>query len=134
MRRLYIIGAIGIAFALIILYAYSSYWIYYQENESIPSELLPSSAVSQQLDEASCLETGGRWAGDEMGRGRIVGCVLQTGDAGKSCDDSTQCEGPCLAISNKNGVWTGECHDENQYRGCNVLATFHGDQGNYCTD
>jgi len=40
----------------------------------------------------ACKAAGGSWYTDELG-----GCVLPTTDAGKDCQDSSCCEGRCLA-------------------------------------
>lgn len=48
--------------------------------------------------EEECEENGGEWLGKLAGadEGR---CALPTGDAGKLCTDSGECEGACLAVN-----------------------------------
>ena len=59
----------------------------------------------------ACLAAGGQWD-DVSGRGHITGCNLPTNDGGKSCTDSSQCEGLCR---------NGRCTDHRHARGCGIL-------------
>ncbi len=43
-----------------------------------------------------CVQQGGQWGGVIHGRGRSPGCNEPTKDAGKICEDSSQCEAGCV--------------------------------------
>jgi len=63
----------------------------------------------------SCKAQGGSWQpvcmlGSEY-------CVLSYADAGKSCTDSSQCQGKCLVVSAKIQP-TGQCQLNNNPCGC----------------
>ena len=62
--------------------------------------------------ERECKARGGQWAGTESGRGRITGCILPTKDKGKPCNDSKDCEGPCVHY---------KCWESSDYRGCGFI-------------
>ena len=62
-------------------------------------QAMPEVAKPQvPTNEADCLQRGGAWTtlGLPM-PGKAKVCDLKTKDAGKSCTDSKQCEGVCLA-------------------------------------
>ncbi len=59
----------------------------------------------QIATQAECEAKGGFWMGSQGGRGVTTGCDLPTRDAGKPCNDSSQCEGRCIPKGlTKNGV------------------------------
>jgi len=51
--------------------------------------------------QAQCEEQGGQWGGVITGRGRSSGCHPLTKDYGKSCKESSQCEGGCTPTYDK---------------------------------
>ena len=63
--------------------------------------------------EAACTSLGGQWMGTEDGRGRLTGCNLTTGDAGKTCTDSSTCESVCVK---------SRCHGFSMFKGCGVMV------------
>jgi hypothetical protein len=68
-------------------------------------------------DEASCKQQGGRWG--KVGLGGFMTCIIPTGDAGKSCTDSSDCEKRCLTGVGEAGKQvTGQCQSSNQPFGC----------------
>ena len=79
--------------------------------------------------EASCHSAGGRWQGTERGRGRLTGYNLKTSDEGKTCHDSSECEGPCLG--NEEG---GKCYGWRLYKGCRILEQREGKVQVMCAD
>jgi hypothetical protein len=73
---------------------------------------------------AACAETGGHL----MPRGSgFFACVQPTGDAGRSCDASADCEGLCLARS-------GTCAPLHPLFGCHDVFTLPGRRETLCTD
>jgi hypothetical protein len=55
---------------------------------------------------AKCRAKHGIWGGTVAGRGRRPGCTLPTKDAGKTCSNSSQCEGYCEAHVSKPNACT----------------------------
>ena len=48
-----------------------------------------------------------------------MACTIPTGDAGKSCTDSSECERRCLTGVGEPGKQvTGQCQSSNQPFGC----------------
>ena len=80
---------------------------------------LPVRAEGAKTDEQRCVESGGKWAGTEEGRGRLTGCVTATHDAGKPCHDTRECESVCLSDASSSAG--GKCYGFSQYRGCHIL-------------
>jgi hypothetical protein len=70
--------------------------------------------------EPECLARGGSWEARGLPFiGRPKNCELKTSDRGKSCTDSTQCEGSCIALlGQKDGAAaTGSCSRNAPYSG-----------------
>jgi len=63
---------------------------------------------------AECGAAGGQWD-DVQGRGHVNGCNPPTGDGGRACTDSDQCEGACQR---------GKCTTHRFARGCGIAE--HG--------
>ena len=70
--------------------------------------------------ESACKTKGGKW--QKVGLGQFYACVIAMPDAGKSCTDSSQCEGRCLTGAGMpdegNKQVTGACQATNQPFGC----------------
>lgn len=66
-----------------------------------------------------CLAIGGSWINVGL-PGTPKRCDIKTGDGGKTCIDSSQCQGECLANKSKNtGSKTpGKCSDYIATFGC----------------
>ncbi|MDO8558686.1 MAG: hypothetical protein Q7S09_05940 [bacterium] len=80
----------------------------------------------------ACLEAGGVW-------GRMTPihqkeyCNMQTSDAGKTCTDSSQCQGPCIGEYQGINLTSGKCSEWRIASGCH--AFFHnGKPGSVCID
>jgi len=70
--------------------------------------------------------------GEAVGRGRISGCMFRTNDAGKSCDDSSQCESFC--ISPTQSFNDARCHEWTQFKGCGPIVVQNGKKQIICID
>ena len=79
-------------------------------------------------NEQDCLDQGGAWG--PQGRAQTDMCDLPAIDAGKSCTDSSQCQGLCLASATPS---TGACSPRTVNFGCHdVMAD--GAQMGICID
>lgn len=81
------------------------------ECESGRCALQPSDCEFGGMRRTECEAAGGVWGGCVQGRGRIPGCNQVTGDGGKACTDSAQCEGLCIKKF---------CTKYRRYKGCGV--------------
>jgi hypothetical protein len=75
------------------------------------------------LQQAACEKRGGAWS---QGRGGFY-CTEITGDAGKQCDASTDCESACLSRSLT-------CAPVTPLRGCNDILDSNGVASTVCID
>lgn len=108
-----------------------------------PSERSATPSVGQKTPVATAIKTpgecrsaGGEWAGDEIGRGRLIGCLMPTADANTICLDSSECESACLydpALDARDGK-RGRCWRLNQYKGCGILVGRGNEQRVQCVD
>jgi hypothetical protein len=73
--------------------------------------LLEADCAWEGQTRGTCEASGGRWGGCTEGRGRLPGCNPKTGDGGKACTDSAQCEGVCVH---------GLCSAFLRFKGCGV--------------
>ncbi len=79
-------------------------------------------------NEQDCLDQGGAWG--PQGLAQTDMCDLPATDAGKSCIDSSQCQGLCLASDTPS---TGACSPRTVNFGCHdVMAD--GAQMGICID
>ncbi|OCX64563.1 hypothetical protein BFP70_11045 [Thioclava sp. SK-1] len=85
--------------------------------------LPPVGEARMEMLQAQCLTNGGQWT--STGLGSL--CVMRTGDSGKSCQASTQCDGACLARS-------GTCSPVKPLLGCNDVLTSSGLRVNECVE
>lgn len=67
-------------------------------------------AASAPTTAEECAARGGSWR--RMGMAQTEVCEMPTGDAGKPCSDSSECESYCVAPEGveKGAVVTGTCH------------------------
>ena len=90
----------------------------YAPKEVKPAKPAGGSTVSEEI---ACNTKGGVWK--RVGLGQFYACVIAMPDAGKSCTDSSQCEGRCLTGAGGmpdegNKQVTGSCQATNQPFGC----------------
>lgn len=91
-----------------------------------------AAAGEPDAEQARCEKAGGRWGGAERGRGRVPGCHEKTGDGGRECADSSQCQSACLEDdSSRRG---GRCFGWTHYRGCGILVVKNGEKRVMCVD
>lgn len=98
-------------------------------NSKAPS--IGNAAVNKPIvptTQEGCLSVDGTWA--QVGLIREKRCSLPTGDSGKKCTDSNQCQGACL--SHDAGV-SGECSPTTLISGCVTLMN-HGRPSQICYD
>jgi hypothetical protein len=100
--------------------------------EASPSPKIKQGLQSAKLSQPACKQRGGRWAGDVQGRGRLTGCILPTTDSGKSCLDSSECEGVCLAQN--NNLKDGRCNAWTNHKGCGIIVSEQGKRKVVCVD
>ncbi|WP_022953883.1 hypothetical protein [Leucothrix mucor] len=87
------------------------------DNKKIDIKVVDNSTNVTPKDEASCKQQGGTWG--KVGLGGFMACTIPTGDAGKSCTDSSECERRCLTGVGEPGKQvTGQCQSSNQPFGC----------------
>lgn len=87
-------------------------------------EAAPTTPAGQSLvrdmsgpDKAACQASGGRV--ERRGRLGSELCVRPFADAGKSCTDSAQCQGKCVATGNTAEPQTaGQCQADDRLFGC----------------
>ena len=84
-----------------------------------PRESKPTQPVSDKPaeTEAECLLRGGEWKVASVFAEKYA-CFIKMQDAGKSCTDSSQCMGKCLATERSAPPVTGVCSDSNIRLGC----------------
>lgn len=75
-----------------------------------------AAAVVPSDNEQDCLDQGGAWG--PQGRAQTDMCDLPATDAGKSCTDSSQCQGLCLASGTPA---TGACSPRTINFGCHDI-------------
>ena len=63
-----------------------------------------------------CAEKGGTW--QRICITQTLTCVLPYPDAGKPCNDSSECKGGCLASTSITKLAVGECKGTNDPCGC----------------
>jgi hypothetical protein len=73
---------------------------------------------------AACAREGGRLQSLASG---LVSCIRQTGDAGRSCTQASDCEGVCLARS-------GTCAPITPLYGCHEVLLAPGNRVTQCLD
>ena len=79
-------------------------------------------------NEQDCLDQGGTWG--PQGRAQMDLCDLPAIDAGKSCTDSSQCQGLCFASGTPS---TGTCSPRTLNFGCHDVME-DGIQMSICID
>lgn len=109
----------------------------YWTGEVIKSERLRcrSSAGEYLRERSQCFSDKGEW--HPMGLGGYTGCTRPTRDAGKACNDSSQCDGPCLyAGENKDadGNLIGACKPNDNPFGCFSYIKKGQRAGGMCAD
>ncbi len=89
----------------------------------VAEERPPEGAMLEQ-QRAACTRSGGNF----MPRGTgFFACVFQTQDAGRQCDEASDCEGACLARSRT-------CAPMQPLFGCQEVFTSPGRRETVCTD
>ena len=78
----------------------------------------------------ACLAQGGKWG--RLGISEFEKCNLKTSDAGKICNDSSQCEGSCLGNSTYSK--SGKCSDWRITVGCYYFIYDGKVDGMLCAD
>ena len=76
----------------------------------IPIEVL----IRNDEAKKECLKNGGTWG--RQGLSVKEQCNLPTADGGKTCTDSSQCEGPCFG--KEVGATSGQCSSWTINKGC----------------
>lgn len=79
----------------------------------------PNSPIAPPSSLADCLKVGGQWKKGGLSGAMI--CVTPTGDAGKSCTDSGQCEMRCLykpLVQGGTSAVVGQCQADTEPFGC----------------
>lgn len=83
-----------------------------------------------------CLAKGGTYS--KQGRLQTYRCVTQFSDAGKSCTDSSECQGSCLnsdtAIEAGTSSVKGTCAADDSLFGCRQLIEGGVAKGTLCVD
>lgn len=83
-------------------------------------------------------QEGGVWRA--VGRAQTLRCIINYADGGKPCTASSQCQGSCLAQSEKKGLFgrrKGVCAKDNNPFGCRpytIEQAKAGAKGTICTD
>lgn len=89
-----------------------------------PAESRPPEGAMLAQQRAACQREGGNF----MPRGTgFFACVFQTQDAGRQCDEASDCEGACLARSRT-------CAPMQPIFGCQEVFTMPGRRETVCTD
>lgn len=83
----------------------------------------PPDPPALALQRAACRDRGGQLSTRAPG---IYACVMPTGDAGRACDEASDCEGLCLARS-------GTCAPITPIYGCQEVFTARGHRETLCT-
>lgn len=81
------------------------------ETRPQPTAPIGESAMEIPQGQATCEVAGGVWK--QWGFLPELSCNIPTKDAGKPCRDSSQCEGPCIAVGDiiEDSSVTGVCHE-----------------------
>ena len=77
-----------------------------------------------------CLKQKGKW--DKIGLSEGEKCNLKTSDSGKTCTDSSQCEGSCLGESVSSR--SGKCSSFRITVGCYFFVNEGKVEGQLCAD
>lgn len=84
----------------------------------------------------SCLAKGGTYT--KQGRLQAYRCVMQFSDAGKSCSDSSECQGSCLSSDTDIAAGTpnsvGTCAATDSPFGCRQIIEGGISKGTVCVD
>ncbi|WP_058835312.1 hypothetical protein [Luteimonas abyssi] len=77
-----------------------------------------ATSATDVTTQADCAARGGEWK--QLGRAPVQQCLLPTSDAGKACNDGTQCEGLCLAADGASDgtMAEGTCSVDTNVFGC----------------
>jgi hypothetical protein len=66
------------------------------ENRTVVVPIRPSAGIDAAIrDPETCTKAGGWWT--SVGRDAQQACIIQASDAGKVCDDDSECEAFCAA-------------------------------------
>lgn len=83
-----------------------------------------------------CLAKGGTYT--QQGRLQMYRCVMNFSDAGKSCSDSSECQGSCLSsdtdIAAGTSNLTGTCAATDSPFGCRQIIEGGVSKGTLCVD
>jgi len=91
---------------------------------TVEAETRPPEGAMLDQQRAACLRAGGNF----MPRGTgFYACVHQTQDAGRQCDEASDCAGACLARSRT-------CAPMTPLFGCHEVFTQAGRRETVCTD
>ncbi|MBB6523811.1 hypothetical protein [Pseudoteredinibacter isoporae] len=103
-----------------------------KENTQQPLSTLAASIKDKQ----SCLAQGGTWK--KSGLAQRDNCVLNASDAGKACQDRSECEVACVAKDKRNIVpgkkIEGQCMATTEQFGCNAYLENGQTRGILCID
>ena len=81
---------------------------------------------------ASCASQGGTYA--RRGMMGAYSCAVPFADAGKSCTDSTQCEGQCRVEMTEPQPISGQCQATTDPFGCHGFFDDNGEYAAICVD
>ena len=98
----------------------------------VPEEVISQFPGLSETEKADCVARGGYI---DLVTFNTEGCVVRTKDAGKSCGDSSECEGACLAPLNleEGTPATGTCaKDAGMFFGCTNIVTKGKAGGEVC--
>lgn len=71
---------------------------------------------------AACARAGGEYF-ERVCLAQQPMCVIPYPDAGRTCSDSSECAGDCMAVKNYDGrTYKGECEDNNIPCGCRAIV------------
>lgn len=70
---------------------------------------------------AACARAGGEYF-ERVCLAQLPMCVIPYPDAGRTCRDSSECAGDCMAVENYDGSFKGECEYNNIPCGCRATV------------